>query len=235
MSYEELLGILREESEKRRLGNRRLYWIIGILVAIQAAGLGWMISTGSESLSNAVVMMAPMICFLGIGLGMSTRAKTALLASVESGDERIVGYLLEAMSSGDPEIIGAAKSSLSMILPSLGEDAMPMDLVQQSALMSRLILEDEVFVGLVVRSFGKIGRPETIPILEELAMDKKSPYTGKQSRMIQDAAKLALPELRTRLAREIILRKVEEVDRLRAEIDGRLGVRPEVEDVSVDA
>lgn len=53
--------------------------------------------------------------------------------------------------------------------------------------------------------------------------------------MIQDATRLALPELRTRLAREIILRKVEEVDRLRAEIDGRLGVKSEVADVSVDA
>lgn len=58
---------------------------------------------------------------------------------------------------------------------------------------------------------------------------------GIEGKMIQDATRLALPELRTRLAREIILRKVEEVDRLRAEIDGRLGVKSEVADVSVDA
>jgi hypothetical protein len=235
VTSETVLSILREESLNRRKANQRLYWVIGVLVAIQAAGLGWMISTGKESMSHAIVMFAPMICLLGVGAGMSTRAKTALLESVKSGEEEILGFLFEAMGSGDPEIIGAARESLKQILPTLSKDALPIDLFQQSSIMNRLVLEDEVFVSMVVRSFGKIGRPEMIAVLEELAKDLKSAYTGKRSQLIQNAAILALPELRVRLASEIIQRKIEEVDRMRIELNRRLGVADEVASVEVES
>jgi|GEM_PF-4781199 len=232
--YEDVLKVLQEESVVRRKRQRALMWIVGGMVALQAAAFGWMVSTGAESISNAIIMVAPFICLIGAGVGLSPRGKSALLDAASSDDERITNFLIESLDCGEIEVVEQSKDSLRRLLPLVTDQSPPLDRVQHAALMSRLAVDDELFVSLLVRSLGKIGRMESIAILEDLVHDRKSAYTQKKSVHIRGAAVAALPELRIRLASEFIQKKIEEVDRMRDELTRRMESSVELSGREID-
>ncbi len=210
-----MLAIVQKEGQERRKRTRVLYWIAGGLVALQAASLGFMVATGQENLTTFITSMAPMICLIGIGAGMSTQAKSALKEAADSRDPCLVGHLFEALTSGDLEVYAMAKTMLNNILPNLGETAEPLDKVQHSAIVSTIALADEPFLTNIVTALRYVGRTESIPMLEMIARGKSWPAGKKASPKIQGLAQESLGLLRLRLAKDLIQRRIGELDELR--------------------
>lgn len=228
MEFEQVLGILESEGKLRRKRTRTLYWILGGLVGLQAAGLGYMMASGKESLFGAIIAMAPMICFLGVSMGMTTTAKSALLEASTSRDPRLVGHLVEALTSGDPEVVRAASRCLVDILPTLGENEEPLDTVQHAALLHGLASADVRLTTEAVRALRFIGRKETIPILESISRGQSSMVARDASGRISALALESLGDLRFRLGKEMIQQRIAELDALRvasSEVEAAVSTR----------
>ena len=86
--------------------------------------------------------------------------------------------------------------------------------MQHSCLVQHLTIQDEAFRIALISALPYIGRPETIPILESLAKGE-SLGSAKATPRIQANALRVLPELRMRLAKEVIKQKIAEVDAYR--------------------
>jgi hypothetical protein len=86
--------------------------------------------------------------------------------------------------------------------------------VQHSCLVQHLTIQDEAFRIALISGLPYIGRPETIPILESLSRGE-SFGPAKTTSRIQANALRVLPELRMRLAKEVIKQKIAEVDAYR--------------------
>ncbi|MBL8067615.1 MAG: hypothetical protein JNM28_04135 [Armatimonadetes bacterium] len=225
MDYQETLKVLRVEATQRRRGTKRLRIFFSIALGIHALLLLLLILQGKETLGNAAIAFFPVAVLLGgISMGMTPQGKSALLTMAQSGNPEIVGLLIESMDCGDAAVVDAARNALKSLLPDLGQGAVPLDQVQFRVLVERLPQESEDLAALFVESLAKIGRPESIPVLESLAAEQPSPYLRRDSKAIRAAAKKALPELRIRLASEIIRKKLQEVDALRE----RLGASREL-------
>lgn len=166
-------------------------------------------------------------------MGMTSQGKSALLTMAESGNPEIVGLLIESMDCGDAAVVDAARNALRSLLPTLDQGAAPLDQVQFRVLLERLPQESEDLAALFVESLAKIGRPEAIPVLESLAAEQPSPYLRRDSQAIRSAAKRALPELRIRLASEIIRKKILEVDALRERLGASRELSPQTQSQTV--
>ncbi|MCC7435419.1 MAG: hypothetical protein IT363_12100 [Methanoregulaceae archaeon] len=215
MQFDDVLEILQAEGQLRRKRTRVLHWILAALVGVQAAIFGYMVATGKDSLSNLVVSFAPMLCLLGLAAGMTPRAKSALLAASTERDPRLVGHLVEALTSGDPEVVKAAKDCLIEILPTLRDDAEPLDQVQHAALVHGLATADERFASAVVRSLRVLGRSESIAVLEAIAHGKSTFVSRASTERLPALALESLGDLRMRLARDVIQRRIAALDEQR--------------------
>ncbi len=208
MSYETILAILKSESDQRKKRTRTLNTILLAVLALQAGSLGYLVGTGKESFGGALISLLPMLALLGASVGFSPKAKSALIEATKTGDTQIVGHLCEALASGDPALVSLARTSLKELFPLLTESAEPLDKVQHAALLHGMrfaeLAKDLDFIALAVRALAKIGRAESISTLEQ--------YTKVDDTKLRAAALVALPDLRMRLAREIIQRAISDVD-----------------------
>jgi hypothetical protein len=151
---------------------------------------------------------------IGVAAGFTPRAQSALLAASEYGDPRVLGHLIEAMSLGDIQTQAISKSLAIQLLSKVSESSIPLDPVQHSCLVQHLTIQDEAFRIALISALPYIGRPETISILESLARGE-SLGSAKATPRIQANALRVLPELRMRLAKEVIKQKIAEVDAYR--------------------
>lgn len=226
MELEETLEILRTEAEARRRKNRKLTAVIIGLIGLQAAGLGYMIGSGSETLTGAIVSLAPAITLIGAAFGFSPREKSALLQAAESGDPRLIGHLFEATAAGDQALTQQAMHTLTLLLPKVGEGSGTLDHVQHNAMLQTLPLGTEPYRLAVARALPFIGRPESIAVLERMTAEKKG------SGQLQATAHQALGDLRLRIAKGIVEKASQEADEHRARLERRLGTPVPLEDPS---
>ena len=215
MNFEEALQILEEEKLTRAKANRTILFITVAVIAIASAMLGYAIGSNKvDTLTDYLPFLGASVTFLGVAAGFTPRAKSALLAASESGDPRVLGHLIEAMSLGDIQTQAISKSLATQLLPKVSESSIPLDPVQHSCLIQHLSIQDELFKIALISALPYIGRPETISILESLAKGE-SLGSAKATPRIQANALRVLPELRMRLAKEVIKQKIAEVDAYR--------------------
>lgn len=221
MTLEDALEALEQEKKHRAKINR---WLIGgtaAMVAIAAAGLGFNIASGGGSFLEDFLPFAGLIGLFGMAAGFSPRAKTALTAAAESGDPRVLGHLVEAMGLGDPETQALAKPIVQNLFASAGPDSLPLDSVQHAVLHQLLAIHDDAFRIAAVRALPWVGRAESLALLEALAAGQRLGQLPT-SPELKGTAALALPDLRIRLAKEIILAKIAQVDEERSRLRDRL-------------
>jgi len=215
MTFEEALQILEEEKIKRAKSYRAGIILSACVIAISAAIFSYaIVSNNFDKIVQNLPLVSGSAALIAIGTSLSPRAKSALLAGAESGDLRILGHLIEAMSLGDIHTQAISKSLALQLLPKVNESSIPLDPVQHSCLVQHLTIQDEAFKIALISALPYIGRPDTISILESLA--KGEPVgSAKTTPRIQATALKVLPELRMRLAKEVIKQKIAEVDAYR--------------------
>lgn len=212
MTYQHLLDILEREKVKRRITVQVLTLVFaGVFVGIVILAI-----FGRLQFNDLASLGFPL--FLGwiAAYRFTPQAKTALVEAAKSGDQRLIGHLSEALTCGDPALVKIAREALQSIFHHMDEETVPLDKVQHAAFIHGIhdaIAEKNFgFASAAVRALAILGRPQSIPTLESLA----DPYpTGFEK--VQHAALETLPNLRMRLAKEIILRKIDEMDELRSE------------------
>jgi hypothetical protein len=215
MNLEEALQILEEEKLTRAKANRTILFITVAVIAIASAMLGYAIGSNKvDTLTDYLPFLGASVTFIGVAAGFTPRAQSALLAASEYGDPRVLGHLIEAMSLGDIQTQAISKSLAIQLLSKVSESSIPLDPVQHSCLVQHLTIQDEAFRIALISALPYIGRPETIPILESLAKGE-SLGSAKATPRIQANALRILPELRMRLAKEVIKQKIAEVDAYR--------------------
>ncbi len=215
MNYESMLAVLQSESEERKRLTRTITKIILGILGIQAGALGYLIGSGKETFGGAMLSILPVLAIMGASAGFTPKAKSALVAAVKTGDTRLVGHLCEALMSGDSELVTLAKKALVDLSPMLTDESEPLDKVQHAGLLHGVAIaegsKDEEFIAAALKCLAKVGRYESIPVLEQFSKVDES----KRPR-VHAAALSALPDLRMRLAREIIQRAIAEVDARRS-------------------
>lgn len=215
MNLEEALQILEEEKLTRAKANRTILLITVAVIAIASAMLGYAIGSNKvDTLTDYLPFLGASVTFIGVAAGFTPRAQSALLAASEYGDPRVLGHLIEAMSLGDIQTQAISKSLAIQLLSKVSESSIPLDPVQHSCLVQHLTIQDEAFRIALISALPYIGRPETISILESLARGE-SLGSAKATPRIQANALRVLPELRMRLAKEVIKQKIAEVDAYR--------------------
>lgn len=214
MNFEEALQILEEEKLTRAKANRAILFIIAAMIAIVSANLAYAIVSKNVDALTYIPFVGAGITLLGMAAGFTPRAQSALLAASESGDPRVLGHLIEAMSLGDIQTQAISKSLAIQLLTKVSESSIPLDPVQHSCLVQHLTIQDEAFRIALISALPYIGRPDTISILESLARGE-SIGPAKTTSRIQANALRVLPELRMRLAKEVIKQKIAEVDAYR--------------------
>jgi hypothetical protein len=215
MNFEEALQILEEEKLTRAKANRTILLITVAVIAIASAMLGYAIGSNKvDTLTDYLPFLGASVTLIGVAAGFTPRAQSALLAASEYGDPRVLGHLIEAMSLGDIQTQAISKSLAIQLLSKVSESSIPLDPVQHSCLVQHLTIQDEAFRIALISALPYIGRPETISILESLARGE-SLGSAKATPRIQANALRVLPELRMRLAKEVIKQKIAEVDAYR--------------------
>lgn len=214
MNFEEALQILEEEKLTRAKANRTILFIIAAMIAIVSANLAYAIVSKNVDALTYIPFVGAGVTLLGMAAGFTPRAQSALLAASESGDPRVLGHLIEAMSLGDIQTQAISKSLAIQLLTKVSESSIPLDPVQHSCLVQHLTIQDEAFRIALISALPYIGRPDTISILESLARGE-SIGPAKTTSRIQANALRVLPELRMRLAKEVIKQKIAEVDAYR--------------------
>jgi len=215
MNFEEALQILEEEKLTRAKANRTILFITVAVIAIASAMLGYAIGSNKvDTLTDYLPFLGASVTLIGVAAGFTPRAQSALLAASESGDPRVLGHLIEAMSLGDIQTQAISKSLAIQLLSKVSESSIPLDPVQHSCLVQHLTIQDEAFRIALISALPYIGRPDTISILESLARGE-SFGPAKTTSRIQANALRVLPELRMRLAKEVIKQKIAEVDAYR--------------------
>ena len=215
MNFEEALQILEEEKLTRAKANRTILFITVAVIAIASAMLGYAIGSNKvDTLTDYLPFLGASVTLIGVAAGFTPRAQSALLAASEYGDPRVLGHLIEAMSLGDIQTQAISKSLAIQLLSKVSESSIPLDPVQHSCLVQHLTIQDEAFRIALISALPYIGRPDTISILESLARGE-SLGSAKATPRIQANALRVLPELRMRLAKEVIKQKIAEVDAYR--------------------
>lgn len=213
MTYEQMLAILEKEKLKRR-GTVQVLAVVfgGVIISVIILAL-----LGKLQLKDLASLCIPLALGWYATFRFTPQAKSALIEAAKSGDSQLVGHLAEALACGDQELVKQARSALMDIFPYIQDSAIPLDRVQHAAFIhgihDAIAEKNFAFASDALLSLAYIGRPESIATLESLA----EPYPTGFER-VQHASLKALPELRMRLAKDIIARKIEEVDARREEL-----------------
>ena len=208
----ELVRILTDSNHQRAqsTGLIRTCGALVILICLASAAFSW--SRGQQ------FDFVPMICLLtiatgGIAAGATGNHKLTAQAAARLQDPRFLGPLLELLDSGDADLISTVKESVYGLLRAISaEDDVKLTELQQNALHHLLALESDADrAGVLITSLAKVGNLSTLNVLENAANGATPPVIAKQPRL-QTAARMALGDLKLRLAGNEIRRTVEEAD-----------------------
>jgi hypothetical protein len=209
---EELIELLRVESQKQRCTQK---WTIGILCAMMAIIaismlLKWVRSGvfPDDMLSTFGIFS----CFGGFGAAASSSYKRALQLAAADDDPVMLGYLLEATTLPETSVANMAKDS---VLPRLSKVDQPMKLTsEQIVALNQLITRHGSKREMQVAAIGAtrfLGDSRSIQVLESIVERPSSKAENTHESQIKDLARLALIDLRMRLAKTIIDQKVQAV------------------------
>lgn len=212
IDVEQLIAILREENARMKRTQRILRWAIGIVFVLVCTGAasqmfgsaaGMLAGAGFIAFDLFLMMLAAIVT---VAVSITQRHRWAVSVAAHFSDARTFGYLLEAAVQGS-EIGPVAREALLPLLNQLTPETWhSLSVAQQSALFK--ILDRENDGGLVRSAIGalkRVGGRESVLALEALADDSPS-HRQKTAQY----ARIALVDIRMRLAKEIIETKSSE-------------------------
>ena len=197
MDFESVLSVLRTESEKRRRRTRIIRGIVAGLFVLQIVLSIVLAIRGKFEVTDILTIISPLILIGGISAGFSPQAKAALLEALPGTDSRLVGFLCEALGSGDADFVAVVRERLEPLLAEIEPGGAILTPDQQTALVASLPTATEQFQVAAIRGLTQIGNKEAILTLEQYA-------AAKGPKAVVSAARGYLPDLRMRLARNII-------------------------------
>lgn len=143
---------------------------------------------------------------IGAGAAMSSNHKKALRLAKDNMDARLTGYFIEALSSQDREIVALARETLGERLNHLTpEEYQELREDQRERLgQSIAAFHDANYLRSAVSAVSRCGGKEMLKPLET-ASSHALPKKGRSDfQKVQTEAKLALADIRMRVAKGII-------------------------------
>ena len=196
MDFESVLAVLRTESDKRRRQTRIIRGIVAGLFVLQIVLSIVLAIRGKFEVTDILTILSPLLLIGGISAGFSPKAKAALVEALPAQDPRIVGFLCEALASGDSDLVALARERLETLFSLPEMDCEGLTGEQQAALTTSMLTAPESFQLAALTGLARVGNKEAILTLEQYS-------THKSPKVAAQALKL-VPDLRMRLARDII-------------------------------
>lgn len=205
-SLSEVIRTLADENQKRRSTRLVINWIFGggIVLLLVLYGLNYLKSGQVPDWSG----IAPFLALVGAGAAFSATHKDALKKASQFANKESAGFLLEAYSTTDERDI--REVCLTALPGSLDDidSADNLDAYQRSLLYKILNAKSpKVLVAAALRCIHRTSGKEAIPYLEQFktaAQKHKDPEWNK----LGGRALEALPDVRIRVARELIERRI---------------------------
>lgn len=211
----EIIDILAKETARHRQTKKVTQGImLGCMGAIAFLYLLlWIVKKSAPDFTT----FAGLTGLIGSGAALSGTHKAALKEAAKLGSRQAAGPLVEAyVESQERSVIEVCREALPQALAAV-ESAEDFDPYQRGQLSKLLNVRYPIaVVSAAVECMGRVSGKEVIPTLErfqaEAVKDKRPDWQRLGQRALQ-----ILPDVRMRVAREIIDRKMSEAEKLRAE------------------
>ncbi len=228
-SPDEILSVIRFSSARLR----RLKWFVAVLFMLYGSAVLGILVVGlvvqRQSLHEVVRAFPNQPFPIAILFILIVLHRQAVQRAAEIGDVRCVGYLLEGLRETDRDVVNAARAALIRLLPQLGPENADLLSPYQRPLLYRCLSPSQPpeLVREALRAINAVAGKEAIPYIEAFREDKR--LQGPEWEKLSSLALQVLPDLRMRLARDIIERKTAEAQVLqeRAESGLRSSTHPE--------
>ncbi len=196
MDFDARLAILREESRKRALRQKRF---IGIFLSIVFLVVLLAIFTHNTSFFN---YMGSYVSLLTIGAAASQNQKFAALSIAQFNDVRAVGPLAEALEYKDKVVLPIAEKALIGLLPRMKASDAHLLSPEQRAYLNRALRGKNIELTLaILKAWEQVGDTKAIEDVEKLAAGRGQ---GGRNPNVVAAAQECLPFLRQSAERQQI-------------------------------
>lgn len=207
---EEVIRILQQESNLRRRMDRLIRGVAlaGIIFILTLSLVIYIRKGTTEEMGS----LGALVALAGVGAAASSRHKLAAKAAARLQDKRALGPLVEMLDSQDKMMRRVAEEAVASLLPRIDqEDYDSLDRVQTEKLFSALkTTADLDFTAAVLGAAKRYGGRESIAPLEQFAAGR-SPMKKKEHERAVSLSKMALADIRMRIARQKIDTKLEEI------------------------
>lgn len=201
-SAEDLLVILKAETERRRVATKHLR------LACLGAALFLLLVEVVLSIRRGRFETFPVgLFFLAATLvaGASGKLKLATKQAAQLSDKRMTGPLIEVLDCGDKEVVTLARECLIELLPRIDEqDSDLLDSTQRAKLAQ--LAKTDADPELAARAIGAlryVGRGADLLALDSIAQGTTKVPKAKREH-VAELARMASVDLRIRLSRSLI-------------------------------
>ena len=205
---QEIMDTLAIESAKRRVKQQGLMTVfLGVMIGLAFLMIFFAKKHQGPDLSSIVPIL---IAVMGSGVAFTSSHKAALKEASRLATREAAGFLLEAyVSSEEKEVTAICRAALPESL-SLVQSPDDFDDFQRGLLNKVMVARYPIqVVAAAVECAGRISGAEAIPALEKIhfaALKKKQPEWQR----LGNRALQVLPDVRMRVARKIIEKRVGE-------------------------
>jgi hypothetical protein len=196
MKFDDVLTLLREESQKRA---KRQKVFLGIFLSIVLCFVLIAIFTHHTTMLNSI---GSYVSFIAMGAAASQQQKTAALAIARFDDVRAVGALAEALEFKDKDVVPMAEKALICLLPRMkASDAALLSPTQRQSLNRALKGKNTALTLAILKAWEQVGDARAVEEVEKLAQGR-----GRGGRIpkVVEAAQECLPFLRQSAERQQI-------------------------------
>jgi hypothetical protein len=144
--------------------------------------------------------------FLFTCIGVTEKHKAAAIEAAQIKDKRALGYLIEVLDSDDKELVPLARSTaLELLADVRPEDAELFDKGHRDSMLWAVnFSKDLEIVTAVLAALRIVGGPECLAMLEHIANEAPMAGDKEHKHKVQELSRLALTDIRLRLARGVI-------------------------------
>ncbi len=206
--FEEVLRVLAAENKKRRDNRTGINWCLGIAIGVLLVAQAILLIRGRGFMDYSTFFS--LIVLFGCGVAFSNTHKAALERMEELATRESVGFLIEAYATtSERDITEVCERALLKALP-LVESEDDFDGYQLGLLYGSLRKTNSLPLAEgILDATQRIGGSEAIPYLEEFRASASKRKEQGWDRLATKSIGV-LPDLRVRVARAIIERRLEE-------------------------